>query len=52
MEAQDFRGLDRPAQEALRCWALFLIEHAGMTQAEAALAVGVHRQTVSMWQQR
>jgi len=52
MEARDFRGLGRPAQEALRRRALFLIEHEGMTQAEAALAVGVHRQTVSTWQQR
>ncbi len=52
MEARDFRGLGRPAQEALRRRALFLIEHEGMTQAEAALAVGVHRQTVNIWQQR
>jgi transposase len=52
MEAQDFRGLGRPAQEALRRRALFLIEREGMTQAEAALAVGVHRQTVNAWQQR
>jgi transposase len=52
MEARDFRGLGRPAQEALRRRALFLIEREGMTQAEAALAVGVHRQTVSTWQQR
>jgi transposase len=52
MEARDFRGLGRPAQEALRRRALFLIEREGMTQAEAALAVGVHRQTVNIWQQR
>ena len=52
MEARDFRGLGRPAQEALRRRALFLIEHEGMTQAEAALAVGVHRQTVNIWRQR
>jgi transposase len=52
MEARDFRGLGRRAQEALRHRALFLIEHQGMTQAEAALAVGVHRQTVNIWQQR
>jgi transposase len=52
MEARDFRGLGRPAQEALRRRALLLIEHEGMTQAEAALAVGVHRQTVSTWRQR
>lgn len=52
MEARDFRGLGRAAQEALRRRALFLIEHEGMTQAEAALAVGVHRQTVNIWQRR
>src|SRR3954454_464792 len=52
MEARDFRGLGRPAQEALRRRALFLIEREGMTQAEAARAVGVHRQTVNIWQQR
>src|SRR5436190_13432560 len=50
MEARDFRGLGRAAQEALRRRALFLIEHEGMTQAEAARAVGVHRQTVNVWQ--
>jgi transposase len=52
MDARDFRGLGRSAQEALRRRALFLIEHEGMTQAEAALVVGVHRQTVNVWQQR
>src|SRR3954447_22804264 len=52
MDARDFRGLGRPAQEALRRRALFLIEREGMTQAEAARAVGVHRQTVNVWQQR
>jgi transposase len=52
MEARDFRGLGRAAQEALRRRALFLIEHEGMTQAEAALAVGVHRQTVNVWHKR
>ena len=52
MEARDFRGLGRAAQEALRRRALLLIEHEGMTQAEAARAVGVHRQTVNIWQRR
>src|SRR3954464_6915617 len=52
MEARDFRSLGRPAQEALRRRALYLVEHEGMTQAEAARAVGVHRQTVNVWQQR
>src|SRR3954462_12096375 len=52
MQARDFRGLGRAAQEALRRRALFLIEHEGMTQAQAALAVGVQRQTVNIWQGR
>ena len=52
MEARDFRGLGRAAQEALRRRALFLIEHEGMTQGQAALAVGVQRQTVNIWQGR
>src|SRR3954453_23020085 len=52
MEARDFLGLGRAAQEALRRRALFLIEHEGMTQAEAALAVGAHRQTVNIWHKR
>jgi transposase len=52
MDARDFRGIGRPAQEELRRRALFLIEHEGMTQAEAARAVGVHRQTVNVWHKR
>jgi transposase len=52
MEARDFRGLDRPAQEALRRRALFLIAEEGMSQARAAQAVGVHRQTVNIWLKR
>jgi transposase len=52
MEAPDFRGLGRPAQEALRRRALFLIEREGMSQAQAAQAVGVHRQTVNIWLKR
>src|SRR5690349_9367083 len=52
MEARDFRGLGRAAQEALRRRALFLIEHEGMTQGQAARAVGVQRQTVNIWQGR
>src|SRR5690349_6431470 len=39
MDARDFRGIGRPAQEELRRRALFLIEHEGMTQAQAARAV-------------
>src|SRR5690348_3034377 len=52
MDARDFRGIGRPAQEELRRRALFLVEREGMTQAEAALAVGVHRQTVNIWHKR
>src|SRR5690242_14729931 len=52
MDARDFRGIGRPAQEELRRRALFLIEREGMTQAEAALAVGVYRQTVNIWHKR
>src|SRR3954447_20777825 len=52
MDARDFRGLGRPAQEALRRRALFLVEREGMTQAEAARAVGVHRRTVNVWHER
>jgi transposase len=52
MEARDFRGLGRSAQEALRRRALFLIEHEGVSQAQAARAVGVHRQAVNIWRRR
>jgi transposase len=52
MDARDFRGLGRSAQEALRRRALYLTEREGMTQAQAALAVGVHRQTVNIWLKR
>ncbi len=52
MEARDFRGIGRAAQEALRRRALFLIEERGLSQAQAAEAVGVHRQTVNIWLQR
>ena len=52
MDARDFRGIGRPAQEELRRRALYLVEHEGMTQAEAARAVGVHRQTVNIWHKR
>jgi len=52
MDARDFRGIGRPAQEELRRRALFLIERDRMTQAEAALAVGVYRQTVNIWHER
>src|SRR5947209_8554306 len=52
MEARDFRGLGRETQEALRRRALFLVEREGMTQGQAAVAVGVHRKTVNVWLRR
>jgi transposase len=52
MEARDFRGLGRAAQEELRRRALFLVERQGLSQAQAAAVVGVHRQTVNIWLQR
>jgi transposase len=52
MEARDFRSIGRAAQEALRWRAMVLIEQHGMSQAEAAEAVGVQRQTVSIWRKR
>jgi transposase len=52
MDARDFRGIGRPAQEALRRRALHLIEQQGLSQGEAARAVGVHRQTVNLWLKR
>ena len=52
MEARDFRGIGRPAQEELRRRALLLILQQGISQAEAARVVGVQRQTVNIWLQR
>src|SRR3954447_17471365 len=52
METRDFRGLGRVAQEALRRRALLLVEREGMTQGQAALAVGVRSQTVNVWLKR
>jgi transposase len=52
MDARDFRSIGRPAQEELRRRALVLIERQGLCQAEVALAVGVHRQTVNLWVKR
>ena len=52
MEARDFRGIGRAAQEELRRRALFLIEQQGLSQAQAAEAVGVQRQTVNIWLRR
>jgi transposase len=52
MEARDFRGIGRASQEALRRRALVLIEQQGFSQAAAAEAVGVQRQTVNAWVRR
>lgn len=51
MEVRDFRSIGRPAQEELRRRALVLIAQ-GMSQSEAARAVGVQRQTVNIWLKR
>ena len=48
MQLGDGRKLDQGTQEALRVRAVFLVEK-GATHMEAALAVGVHRGTVSRW---
>src|SRR3712207_3579336 len=52
MQARDFRGIGRAAQEELRRRALFLIEQQGLSQGQAAQMVGVHRQTVNIWLKR
>jgi len=52
MEARDFRSIGRAAQEALRRRAIVLVEQHGASQAEAARAVGVQRQTVNIWLKR
>jgi len=41
MRQQDFRGIGRDTQEALRARAVFLVITVGKSQAEAAQAVGV-----------
>ena len=52
MDARDFRSIGRSAQEVLRRRALVLILQQGLSQAQAAEAVGVQRQTVNIWLQR
>ena len=52
MDGRDFRSIGRSAQEELRRRALYLIEHDGLTQAEAARVVGVQRQAVNIWLKR
>jgi DNA-directed RNA polymerase specialized sigma24 family protein len=41
MNRRGFRRIGRSAQEELRRRAVFLVEHDGLTQAEAARVVGV-----------
>src|SRR5665811_1979567 len=48
MQLGDARKLDQRTQEALRQRAVLLVEN-GATHVEAALAVGVHRGTISRW---
>jgi len=62
MDYTDFRSIGRGAREALRERAVYLVLHDGMTQGEAAAAVGRsdrgkrsprgHRQVVNRWIQR
>ncbi len=52
MDARDFRSIGPAAQEAFRRRAIVLVERRGMSQAEAARAVGVQRQTVNIWLKR
>ena len=52
MDRRDFRSIGRSAQEELRRRAVFLVEHDGLTQAEAARVVGVERQAVNIWLKR
>ena len=52
METRDFRSLGRSAQEELRRRAVFLVEHDGLSQGEAARIVGVERQAVNIWVRR
>src|SRR5271165_7570981 len=49
MEKKDFRGLGRDTQEAMRVQAVYLVLQLHKTQAKAAEAVGVSRQTVNQW---
>jgi transposase len=48
VQLSDARKLDQKTQETLRHRAVLLVEK-GATHMEAALAVGVHRGTVSRW---
>jgi transposase-like protein len=52
MRRKDFRGIGRDTQEALRARAVFLVLTVRKSQAEAAEAAGVSRQTVNQWLKR
>lgn len=52
MKPRDFRSLGRDAQEALRSRAVYLVQGLGMSQGEAATAVGASRQIVNQWLRR
>src|SRR5450631_2002479 len=52
MRQKDFRGIGRDTQEALRSRAVFPVLTVRKSQAEAAEAVGVSRQTVNQWLKR
>jgi hypothetical protein len=52
MRQKDFRSIGRDTQEALRGRAVFLVLTVRKSQAEAAEAVGVSRQTVNQWLKR
>ena len=52
METRDFRSIGRAVQEELRRRAVYLVEHEGLTQTEAARVVGVQRQAVNIWLKR
>lgn len=52
MKRRDFRSLGRDAQEALRSRAVYMVQALGLSQGEAATAVGASRQIVNQWLRR
>jgi len=52
MPSDDFRGLGRAAQEALRARAVHLVLELGYSQTAAAHAIGASRQIVNQWVRR
>jgi len=52
MPSDDFRGLGRDAQEALRARAVHLVRELGYSQTTAAHAIGASRQIVNQWVRR